>query len=424
MLGAATSWTVPVFVQNTFLSLNARAADAAIQTATGKDSPILVLVQLAGGNDGLNTVVPHADDAYHSARPKLGLKKKDLLALNDHCGLNPNLRFLHKAFNDGGLSVVQGVGYPNPNRSHFRSTEIWTRATDANQVGSTGWLGRYFDNACQGADPTVGIAMVDRQPDAFMAEKRPGITLKAPESYQWLQGSGDDAGANEVFREMNAPDGEMDEAGGSIGMVAGGAGGPVLGSAADALRFLERTALDAQVSSDKIRELLRKSKVRPGYPGNPLAKSLQLVARMIEGGLPTRVFYVSHGGFDTHAGQAYAHGSRLKQLDEALAAFHADLAAQNATDRVLIMTFSEFGRRVKENANGGTDHGAAAPLFVLGPKIKAGLTGAHPSLTDLDHGDLKFHTDFRSVYATILENWLGTPSAPILGRKFDKLDFI
>lgn len=424
MFGAATSWTVPVFVQNTFTCLNAAAADSATQAVTGKDAPILVLIQLAGGNDGLNTVVPFANDDYHKARRTLGLKAKDVLQLNDHTGLHPSLSFFEKSFKEGGLSIVHGVGYPNPNRSHFRSTEIWTRATDADKVGSTGWVGRYFDNACAGEDPTVGIALVDRQPDAFVAKKRPGIAMKAPDLYRWIQGSGDDGSAEEIFRDLNSPDAEMTSAGGSIDMVAGGNAGPSLATAADTLRFLERTGLDAQVSSDKIRDLLKKSKIRSGYPSQPLGQSLQLVARMIEGGLPTRVFYVSHGGFDTHAGQTGAHANRLQQLDEAVAAFMRDIKAQGAQDRVLVMTFSEFGRRVQENANGGTDHGAAAPLFVFGSKVKGGIIGQQPSLTDLDKGDLKYKTDFRSVYATILEDWLKTPSTPVLGKPFDKVAFL
>ena len=421
MLGAATSWTVPVFVQNTFSSLHAAAADSAVQAVTGKDAPILVLIQLAGGNDGLNTVVPISDDNYFKARPALAIKKAEARKIADNAGLHPSLSFLEQSFKDGQLSIVQGVGYPNPNRSHFRSTEIWTRATDADKVGSTGWIGRYFDNACSGADPTVGIALVDRQPDAFVAEKRPGIALKAPELYRWIQGAADDDSAEQMFREMNSPEAEMASSGGSIDMVAGGSSAQKLGTASDTLRFLERTGLDAQLSSDKIRELLRKSKVRAGYPGQPIGQSLQLVARMIEGGLPTRVFYVSHGGFDTHNGQANAHAARLKQLDEALAAFMKDIKAQGAQDRVLVMTFSEFGRRVQQNASGGTDHGTAAPLFVLGSKVKGGILGEQPSLTDLDKGDLKFKTDFRSVYASVLDDWMHTPSKPILGKSFNKV---
>lgn len=424
MLGAATSWTVPVFVQNTFTTLHAAAADSAVQAVTGKDAPILVLVQLAGGNDGLNTVVPFDNDAYYKARPALAIKQSEMRKIAANAGLHPNLSFLEQAFKDGQMAVVQGVGYPNPNRSHFRSTEIWTRATDADKVGTTGWVGRYFDNACAGEDPTVGVALVDRQPDAFVAAKRPGIALKAPELYRWIQGAGDDASAEQMFRGLNSPDGDMDSTGGSIDMVAGGSNAHKLGNAEDALRFLERTGLDAQVSSDKIRELLRKSKVRTGYPGQPIGQSLQLVARMIEGGLPTRVFYVSHGGFDTHNGQANAHAARLKQLDEALAAFMKDIKALGVQDRVLVMTFSEFGRRVQQNASGGTDHGTAAPLFVLGSKVKGGILGEQPSLTDLDKGDLKFKTDFRSVYATVLEDWLHTPSKPILGRAFSKVSVL
>lgn len=422
MLGAATSWTVPGFVQSTFTSMHAHAAQSAVQVADGRDAPILVILQLAGGNDGLNTLVPHADDAYHQARKRLALARKDLLDIDDHFGLHPKLAFMHRSLKEGQLAAVHGVGYPNPNRSHFRSTEIWTRATDADRVGSTGWVGRYFDNACQGMDPTVGVALVDRQPDAFVAEKRPGVALKTPELYSWMQGAKDDASAKSIFREVNAPE---ETAGNSIDMAAGGnSGGPALATAADALRFLERTALDAQVSSDRIREIMTRSKIKTSYPGTPLARSLQVVARMIEGRLPTRVFYVSHGGFDTHANQLGSHAIRLQQLDEALAAFFKDIKAQDESDRVLLMTFSEFGRRVQENANGGTDHGAAAPLFLLGGPVKGGLHGKVPSLTDLNKGDLKFSTDFRSVYATILEKWLQTDHQPILGRKFPVLDFL
>ncbi|MGK0187318.1 MAG: hypothetical protein ACI9R3_003105 [Verrucomicrobiales bacterium] len=428
MLGAATAYSVPAFVNNTFLSLNAKAEGSSVQTDTGKDAPILVILQLAGGNDGLNTVVPFADDAYYQARPKLGQKVDSLLELNDHLGLSGSLPFLHSLYGDGNLAVVQGVGYPNPNRSHFRSTEIWQAATDADAISKTGWLGRYFDSCCKGADPdpSVGVALSKKQPQSFAAKKNPGISLSSPELYRWIRGGKTDELAESIFEDLNSTDAAMmetegDSGGSSVDENVGKAGGIAGESTLD---FLERTAMDARMSSDQIVEIARKHKSKTRYPGGKLATNLSLVSRMIAGGLGTRVYYVSHGGFDTHRGQEQSHSRLIGEMDQALKAFMSDLKEQGNTDRVTVMTFSEFGRRVEENASGGTDHGAAAPLFVMGGGVKGGLYGKHPSLTDLHRGDLKFNVDFRSVYATVLENRLQTPSKDILGREFEKLAFL
>ena len=424
LLGAAASWTLPVFIERTFFTLEALAANSLTQSATGKDSTILVVLQLAGGNDGLNTVVPFADDVYHRARPKLALPADKILRLNSYAGLNPKLTGLRSLFDDGCLAVIQGVGYPNPNRSHFRSTEIWQTASDADQNENVGWLGRYFDNCCAGADPTVGVAIGNQMPQAFTARTPTGVVFSRPEQFRYKSDKNPDGGmsAEESFyRQLN----ESAEAtlaspeGGSIGAISGATKSDL--SPAD---FLQRTALDAQISSDKIREIARKSKSRVSYPKSRLANSLSLIARMIGGGLTTRVYYASQGGFDTHAFQFNAHDRLMTELNDALSAFVADLKQQGNFERVLLITFSEFGRRVTENANGGTDHGAAAPMFVLGGQVKPGLFGKYPSLIDLDFGDLKFNTDFRSVYGTVLENWLGAPSATVLGRKFPLLPII
>lgn len=420
-LGAATSLTVPVFLERTFGALHTEAEkDSSTQATTGKDGSIFVIVQLAGGNDGLNTLVPHGDDAYYKARPRLAVKKKALLPLSAYSGFNENLPFLRELYQSGDLAVVQGVGYPNPNRSHFRSTEIWQTATDSNRFSSTGWLGRYFDNLCQGAapDPTTAISVGKKQPQAFVAKRNPGISLTQPELYRWMQGRRPDALAADFFREMNRPDAEERvESGGSVTEVSGGK----MRSEESNLDFLERTALDAQISSARLRKLAGKYRGGSDYPAIALGRSLQLVSRMIAGGLGTRVYYVSHGGFDTHNSQAVSHGRLLKGLNDSLGAFHADLEKQGNADRVVMMTFSEFGRRVKENANAGTDHGTAAPLFVMGKAVRGGLYGRHPSLTDLERGDLKFSIDFRSVYATVLDQWLQASSEQILGRRFDTL---
>jgi uncharacterized protein (DUF1501 family) len=226
--------------------------------------------------------------------------------------------------------------------------------------------------------------------------------------------------AEEIFfRQLNSFDEESTPVatdGASIGTLAGKAKSDL-----STLDFLQRTALDAQLSSDKILAIARKYKSTTPYPQSQLAVSLNIIARMIAGGLATRVYYVGQGGFDTHAGQFNTHGRLMTELNDAIAAFVTDLKQQGNFERVLLITFSEFGRRVAENANGGTDHGTAAPMFVLGGRVKPGLFGKHPSLTDLDHGDLKFNTDFRSVYGTVLDSWLNTPSQIVLGRKFPSL---
>ncbi len=419
ILGGALSWTVPAFLERTFFTLDALAANSPIQTATGKDSPILVILQLAGGNDGLNTLVPFEDDAYFRARPALAIPKSQVLPLSGGFGLHPELKGLKSLHDNGHLAVLHGVGYPNPNRSHFRSTEIWQTASDADKVERHGWLGRYFDSCCEGADPSVGISIGSTQaPQAFSAEKRQGISFATPAQFRFdLRKSSDPEAAEEFFRSVN----EMDHAmqGGSIGMIAGSA--EMDGNTVD---FLQRTALDATVSSDKVLETVSKSKSAVAYPTSKLAESLNLVARLIAGGMPTRVYYVSQGGYDTHAHQEGAHARLLAELGAALSAFTADLQAQGNFDRVVTMTFSEFGRRVAENASRGTDHGAAAPMFLLGGKIQPGLHGRAPSLEKLQNGDLIHTVDFRNIYATILDKWLQAPVEPVLRRRFATLDFI
>ncbi|CAN5503065.1 DUF1501 domain-containing protein [soil metagenome] len=424
LLGAAASWTLPVFLERTFFALDAMAADSLTQTITGKDGTILVVLQMAGGNDGLNMVAPFADDAYHRARPKLALPAEKILRLNSYAGLNPKLAGLKSLFDDGHLAVIQGVGYPNPSRSHFRSTEIWQTASDADRIEREGWLGRYFDNCCAGADPTVGVAISNETPQSFTARTPTGVVFSRPEQFRFKPRDerGNAPGTEESFyRQLLEPNDSTLAApeGGSIGALAGATESNL--STAD---FLQRTALDAQISSDKILEIAARSKSSVPYPPGQLANSLRLIARMIGGGLTTRVYYASQGGFDTHARQLNAHDRLMTELNGALSAFVADLKQQGNFERVLLITFSEFGRRVQENANGGTDHGAAAPTFALGGKVKPGLFGKYPSLTDLDHGDLKFHTDFRSVYGTVLDQWLGAPSAAVLGRKFPLLPLV
>ena len=421
LLGGAVSLTLPVFLEKTFLTLDAMAADSAVQTPTGKDGPILVVLQLAGGNDGLNTVIPYGDDAYFRARPKIGIPASQVLKVSDYIGFNPKLSGLRGLYDQGNLAVMQGVGYPNPNRSHFRSTDIWQTASDANKYETQGWLGRYFDACCKGADPTVGVSIGSQQPKAFNAAEPMGISFSRPDQFRFMaEKTNEPKTAEELYLEVNEPEMAMgDNSGGSIDALAGSTH-----TGGSTLDFLRRTALDAQLSSEKVLAITSKHKSTVSYPSSQIGSSLNLVGRFIAGGLPTRVYYVSQGGFDTHANQGSTHERLMGELDEALTAFVSDLKAQGNFDRVLLMTFSEFGRRVAENASGGTDHGAAAPLFVVGGKIKPGLYGQYPSLSKLSDGDLIYNLDFRNIYATVLEKWLHAPSKSILDHRFPTLPFV
>lgn len=427
VLGSSLAWTVPVFLADTFAVLQADAADKATQIATGKDAAILVVLQMAGGNDGINTVVPFANDHYRNARPKIALKADDVLKLNDQIGLHPAMKGFKELYDAGQLAIVQGVGYPNPNRSHFRSTEIWQTASDANRVEKNGWIGRYFDSACAGADPTVGVVIGNQLPQSFFAAKPKGIVFNNPQNYRFMA-TGD---TEESYKKLNdaemtgmTPDdgGDSPNSGGSIGMLP--AGMPMTGGRA--VDFISRTALDAQHSSDEVRAIAAKVQNSATYPGSTLGNGLKMVAKLIGGGMTTRVYYVSQGGYDTHTNQVATQQRLLADLADSVKAFTADMRAQGNDGRVLVMTFSEFGRRVAENANGGTDHGAAAPMFVIGNKVKAGLLGKYPSLApqDLYQGDVKYNVDFRSVYAGVLENWLKTNSAPVLGKQFTPLQVV
>jgi uncharacterized protein (DUF1501 family) len=428
VLGGALASTVPAFLANTFSALQAQAADSAIQTATGRDGQILVVLQMAGGNDGLNTVVPFSSDYYRRSRPHIAIASKDVLKVNDDLGFHPSLAGFKDLYDNGHLSVVQGVGYPNPNRSHFRSTEIWQTASDSEKFEKYGWLGRYFDNACAGCDPTVGVSIGRQMPQSFAAKNPLGISLENPQQYRFIAGDRKrGGGSEESFRKLNETDEGMTmESGGAAEANSGDTIGSIHGKTphtGSVLDYVERTSMDAQISSDKIIAVSGKIQNKAEYPQSPLANNLKLVARLIGGGLPTRIYYVSQGGYDTHINQLPAQQRLLKDLGDSVKAFTDDLKAQGNLSRVLVMTFSEFGRRVSENANNGTDHGAAAPMFIVGEKVKSGLLGKYPSLApaDLFQGDMKFTTDFRTVYAGVLEAWLKTPSAPILGRQFQPL---
>lgn len=420
ILAAAT--TVPAFLDRTAWAMDnpALGKGTRVQKPTGKDGKILVVVQLSGGNDGLNSVIPFADDAYYRARPAIGIAQKDVLKVNDYIGLNPQLAPLKKMYDNGQMQVIQGVGYPNPNRSHFRSMDIWQTADPIDETATTGWVGKYFDNTCQGADPHVGVSIGENLPLAMKGDRITPLAFERPDSYRY---KGKD---REAYLALN----QYEAAAVDPAMANDAQHKPLLKpkkrevevvSATDQLDFLRRTAMDAQASSDKLLKITREFQPAGTYPRGGFGDGLRTVAAMIGGELATRVYYVTLGGFDTHAGERGRHDNLMTTFAQGVDAFWTDMLKQENGDRVMMMTFSEFGRRVQQNASGGTDHGAAAPMFVMGPSLKQGVLGKHPSLTDLDQGDLKHNIDFRSVYATVLEQWLDTPSKDILGQQFKTL---
>jgi uncharacterized protein (DUF1501 family) len=395
-LVAMGSSTVPVF-----LSRSALAASS----AKGGER-ILVVVQLLGGNDGLNTVVPHGIDGYNRARRILRLPASQIQKITPEIGLHPAMSAMARLAEKGKVAIVQGVGYPNPDRSHFRSMEIWESAKLENDDKSseTGWLGRALDAEARkaGADPMGLHVGAGSLPLALRNKKTEVPSLESLESYQ-LKITGTDQEKRMTRTALS-----------QLARVERKSDDPLLG-------FIRQTTLSAYESSDRIEQLVKKPAGTTKYPNYGLARRFEVMAKIIKAGFGTRIFYTSLEGFDTHANQLGSHAALLTELSDSIGAFHDDLAAASQADRVAILTFSEFGRRVQENASQGTDHGAAAPVFVVGPVAKPGLIGAHPSLDDLDDGDLKFHTDFRRVYASMLGDWLGCKPEAIVGSGFESV---
>jgi uncharacterized protein (DUF1501 family) len=434
---ASASMTLPSFLQRSALAMQNTNPQLSSIPGVPEDR-VLVVIQLSGGNDGLNTVIPFEDDAYYAARRGIAVPAARVhrIGRRQTLGLHPAMDGLKSLYDDGLLTVVQGVGYPNPNRSHFTSMDIWHTARTSGS--GDGWLGRFFDNQCSGSPaadaaragrpvdgvsatsdsvwgddgttptgPTtamrdVGIAIGRDAPLALQGRRTMPIAFESPDLFRWA-GLGLHEALRDPYHALAQPGGQT----------------PATPDQQSNAAFLTRTALDAQVVSDRIRSAIG---ARPlaEYPRTRLGSELSMVANMIRAGLGTRVYYVSMGGFDTHAGQGGAegaHASLLRQYADALRAFYNDLRAQGNDGRVLTMTFSEFGRRVAQNGTGGTDHGTAAPLFLAGPMVRPGVHGSHPSLANLDDGDLRYHTDFRSVYATLLSQWLVADAVSVLGGR-------
>src|SRR5262249_49270754 len=392
-LVAMGSHTIP-----TFLGRSALAAGGA-----KAGEPILVVVQLLGGNDGLNTVVPHGIDGYNRGRRLLRLPAGQLHKITPEIGLHPSLGAMAKLLEKGRLTIIQGVGYPNPDRSHFRAMEIWETARLGNDAKSleTDWLRRATDAQYPkaGQDPPALNIGGRWMPIALRTKKTEVPSIESLESYRLqLAGTEQEKKAERgALNQFAAMDRRNDD--------------PLLG-------FISRTTLSAYESSGRLEQLAKKAPGGAKYPNFSLARRLALIAQIIKADFGTRIFYTSLDGFDTHANQLGSHAALLNELADSIAAFHDDLSASGHGNRVATLTFSEFGRRVQENASQGTDHGAAAPVFVVGPVAQAGLVGVHPSFDDLADGDLKLHTDFRSVYASLITDWLGLPADPVVGSGF------
>jgi len=390
--GSLVSWglTVPAFLSRTALA----APDAA---NPGARDTILVVVQLTGGNDGLNTVIPYADDEYGKLRPTLRIPKDQVKKLDAHVGLHPSLEGLAGLLQDQALCVIQGVGYPNPSQSHFRSMDIW-QAASTEETLTEGWIGKGLKRL-QGAGAFHLSGVNESAPLALTGAPARVPSIASLEDFQLRTAAASQADRKEqqaVIESVARPD----------------SGKPSL------LDFVRRTAVNTYASSQRLQEIGKNYQPKTPYPNTPLANHLKLAAQLIDADLGARIFYVSIDGFDTHAGQANNHGNLLRQVSDAMTAFYKDLAARGHKDRILLMTFSEFGRRAKENGSRGTDHGSAAPMLLVGGKVKAGVLGVHPSLSALDMGNLKHHTDFRQVYAAVLEQWLGVASKEVLGQTF------
>jgi uncharacterized protein (DUF1501 family) len=360
---------------------------------------VLVVLQLSGGNDGLNTVIPVRNDIYFRERPVLAINKDKALTLTDEVGLHPSLTNLKALFDEGDMAILNNVGYPNPDRSHFRSMDIWQTASNSNEYLSSGWLGRYLDAQCSGCSkPTQVLEMDDMLSLALSGEQMKGIALRDPKRlYETSQ--------DPFFKEiLQAGTNEK---------------------ADDPTSYLYKVMSETVSAADYI---FQQSKLKPStsvYPNSEIGKNLKTIASLISSDINTRVYYVSLGSFDTHVGQQAKQEKLFSDLNDAVKPFVDDLKASHRFNEVLMMSFSEFGRRVGENASGGTDHGTANNMFLISGGLKQkGVLNAMPDLSNLSDGDLIQQVDFKRVYATLLNKWLQADDSKILGRKYEYLNFV
>ena len=378
LFAVGVSTGLPALLQQVSLAQTIKTLGGHAEKHPGR---ILVVVEMTGGNDGLNTVVPFSDAAYHNARPKLAVREREVLKLNDQFGLNPACQGLEHLFKEGKLAIVHGCGYPNPNLSHFTAMEWWHTATPHNNE-KYGWLGRYADAQWPVPIQNGIVNLGARQARAVTSERQAPLVFGDPKKL----GRAGTAAQQKVFETFAKIE-------------------PTSNSSLGFINTISHTAADGAAL---VRNACAEYRSLVDYgSNNNLTLDLKKVAAMIAADLPTRIYYLSMGGFDTHASQAELHKLLLIYLSDALRGFEEDLEKIGRADDVALMVFTEFGRRVQENASQGTDHGTATPMFVIGKSVRGGFHGAHPSLTELDDGNLRMTTDFRSVYATILRGWMG-----------------
>jgi uncharacterized protein (DUF1501 family) len=358
---------------------------------------VVVVIQFSGGNDGLNTVIPVTNDIYYKERRTIGIAKDKALRLTDEVGLHPSLAAFKGLYDDGSLSILNNVGYPNPDRSHFRSMDIWQSASASNEYINTGWVGRYLDAQCKGCDkPTQALELDDMLSLALKGVDNNGLAFKDPRR---LYSTSKEKFYKDISESHKSTEATVD--------------------------YLYKTMSETISSAEYI---FQQSKLHPSaqtYPNSSLGKDLKTISSLILSDINTKVYYVSLGSFDTHAGQENQQKRLFDELNDAIKAFTSDMKSNGRFDDVLMMTFSEFGRRVSQNASNGTDHGTANNMFFIGGGLKEkGLLNEMPNLADLNEGDLKYKVDFRNVYATVINKWLGVDDKIILGKPFEKMNFI
>jgi uncharacterized protein (DUF1501 family) len=399
LLGALSGLTVVANMDHLF----ARAlADTPLPGLPGADERMLLLINLQGGNDGLNCVVPHGNPLYYQMRPTLAVAQGDVLAIDQNVGFNPQMRALKAMYDKGEVAVVQSVGYPDPDHSHFRSTEIWQTAAP-DRYEHTGWLGRYLDEAQLPKNNLFnGVAVAQVLPEVLVSNQVDVPSIASLNGYGLV--SDRNAISKRTYSEL-VTDNQFPFA------------SPYLGHVAEIEDHAQR-------GSEELPKLVAGYKTDATYPATPLGRSLALAAQIAGSNIGTKVLYVQHGSFDTHVSQKATQDRLLGEFSDAISAFYNDLASHGNDKKVLTLTFSEFGRRIAENGSRGTDHGEASPLFAIGGGVKGGLYGATPDLSSTNMGNVRFTTDFRSVYATVLERWLGRPSTKILSGNFDQLPII
>ncbi len=357
----------------------------------------VVVIQFSGGNDGLNTVIPITNDIYYKGRPSIGLSSDKALKLETDAGIHPSLPFFKTLYDDGSLGILNSVGYPEPDRSHFRSMDIWQSASRSDQSLTDGWIGRYLDSACKNCDlPTQALEVDDILSLALKGKDQKGIAFKNPRSLF--------TSSNEkFFKEISKGHDHSNET----------------------VDYLYKTLSGTLTSAQYIYQQSLLHSNASSYPTTEIGRNLKTIGSLISSDINTKVYYVSLGSFDTHVGQPQKQAYLFQQLNDAVQSFTNDLKANGRFDDVLIMTFSEFGRRVNQNGSNGTDHGSANNMFFISGGLKRkGLLNEMPDLSDLDKGDLKYKVDFKSVYATVLKKWLNADDRIILGDKYNYMDFI